>query len=303
MSYIGDFPTGATIDFKWDTYAQAGESITRSTDGTLTIFKNNSTTQRTSLNGVTQTEDFDGNTGNHHIRIDTSDNTDAGFYAAGSEYFVVMVGMVIDTKTVNKTLFHFSIQRTGGVLALVLAGNLSANVVQWRGSTPNVLISGRVDSNMQAAANNVITSSVIATDAFGAAQIAADAIGSSELAATAANKVRDTILSDATTFAGANINATISSRAIPGDAMALTSAERNSTADAFLNRDMSVGTDSGSTTFRTPRQALRFLRNFWDIVAGVLTVRKEDDSTTSWTATVVGTPGSDPATSMDPAGP
>jgi hypothetical protein len=36
-------------------------------------------------------------------------------------------------------------------------------------------------------------------------------------------------------------------------------------ADAILNRDMSTGTDSGSTTVRTVRQALRFLRNKWSI--------------------------------------
>src|SRR6516164_5818332 len=46
-------------------------------------------------------------------------------------------------------------------------------------------------------------------------------------------------------------------------------------ADALLNRDMSVGTDSGSPSVRTVRQALRFLRNKWAISAGTLTVYKE----------------------------
>jgi len=88
-----------------------------------------------------------------------------------------------------------------------------------------------------------------------------------------------------------------------GDAMALTSSERNSTADALLNRDMSTGSDSGSTTVRTVRQALRFLRNKWSISAGTLTVCKEDDSTASWTSAVTTTPGQDPITATDPAGP
>lgn len=73
-------------------------------------------------------------------------------------------------------------------------------------------------------------------------------------------------------------------------------------ADAVLNRDMSTGTDSGSTTVRTPRQALRALRNKVDIVAGTLTVTKEDDSTASWTAAVT-TAAGDPIASVDPAGP
>ena len=118
MNYVGDFPTNGVVYLLWNTNDQAGASITRSTDGTLKIYKNVSATERTSLAGVTQVEDFDGNTGVHSISIDLSDNTDAGFYAAGNSYHVVMVGMVIDTKTVNAQIAHFSIERAGGALAL-----------------------------------------------------------------------------------------------------------------------------------------------------------------------------------------
>lgn len=88
-----------------------------------------------------------------------------------------------------------------------------------------------------------------------------------------------------------------------GDAMALTSGERNSTADALLNRDLSTGSDSGSTTVRTTRQAMRFLRNKWSIAAGTLTVCKEDDVTASWTAAVSTDAAALPIISNDPAGP
>ena len=74
-------------------------------------------------------------------------------------------------------------------------------------------------------------------------------------------------------------------------------------ADALLDRNMATGTDSGSTTVRTPRQALRALRNKWAISGGTLTVNKEDDATASWTSAVTGTAGADPVTSSDPAGP
>ena len=74
-------------------------------------------------------------------------------------------------------------------------------------------------------------------------------------------------------------------------------------ADALLDRDMSTGTDSGSTTVRTVRQALRFLRNKWSISGTTLTVTKENDTTASWTAQVTGTAGADPITSSDPTGP
>ncbi len=70
-------------------------------------------------------------------------------------------------------------------------------------------------------------------------------------------------------------------------------------ADAILNRDMSVGTDSGSTTVRTVRQALRALRNRFVVSAGTVTVYKEDDSTASFTAVVTGTPA---VTQVNPAG-
>ena len=62
---------------------------------------------------------------------------------------------------------------------------------------------------------------------------------------------------------------------------------------------MSVGTDSGSASVRTVRQALRTLRNKTSIAGGTLTVTKEDDTTSSWTASVVTTAG-DPISSIDP---
>src|SRR3990167_8274738 len=82
---------------------------------------------------------------------------------------------------------------------------------------------------------------------------------------------------------------------------AIAAAEKNSLADAFLDRNMATGTDSGtdSTVFRTVRQALRTLRNKDAIVAGTRTVYKEDDTTASWTAAVATTAG-DPISSVDP---
>lgn len=133
---LGDFPASATIDFKWDSVSLTSGSITRATDGSIRIYKNNSATQRTSSNGITDTEDFDSLTGIHHLRIDLSDNTDAGFYAAGSEYQVVLQGAVIDGLTLNLVLAHFSIERTGGIAAVkaktdsltfTVAGEVNAN--------------------------------------------------------------------------------------------------------------------------------------------------------------------------------
>lgn len=86
-------------------------------------------------------------------------------------------------------------------------------------------------------------------------------------------------------------------------AASLASDAGNEIADAVLNRDMSTGTDSGSTTVRTPRQALRFLRNKWSISGTTLTVTKEDDSTASWSSEVTTSGSADPIVANDPAGP
>lgn len=150
MRDLGDFPASAVIDFKWSTIDQSGASVTRATDGSIRIYKDNSTTQRTSSNGITDTEDFDSPalTGIHHLRIDTSDNTDAGFYAAGHEYDVILVGAVVDGVTINAILAHFSIERANGILALTkliktqtdkltftVANHVDSNVLDWKSST------------------------------------------------------------------------------------------------------------------------------------------------------------------------
>jgi hypothetical protein len=73
-------------------------------------------------------------------------------------------------------------------------------------------------------------------------------------------------------------------------------------ADAFLDRDMSLGTDSGSATVRTVRQALRFLRNRWYITGQTLTVTKEDDTAVSWESALETQDGAKPVVGSNPAG-
>lgn len=68
-------------------------------------------------------------------------------------------------------------------------------------------------------------------------------------------------------------------------------------ADALLNRDMSAVSD---TNARSPLNALRFIRNKWSIAGTTLTVTKEDDATSAWTATVTAAPGADPISGNDP---
>lgn len=72
----------------------------------------------------------------------------------------------------------------------------------------------------------------------------------------------------------------------------------NDIADAVLKRDMSAVSGEAS---RSLLNAIRVLRNKWTVSSGTLTVTKEDDSTSAWTAAVTGTAGADPITGVDPA--
>jgi hypothetical protein len=177
MVYLGDFAAAAVVDFMWSSNNGSGASITRTTNGTISVYKGNSTTQSTA--GVTDTEDFDSLTGIHHCRIDTS--ADGAFYAAGSNFMVVLSGATIDGQAVNAVLAHFSIQNR----------YLGANVIQWNGTAvptpdtagyPKVTIKdgtgvGELDtaSGKVLLQDGAITAGVIADNAIDAAALAADA--------------------------------------------------------------------------------------------------------------------------------
>ena len=102
--YLGDFILGQTVDFIWNTAGADGASITRATDGTISVYKGNNTTQTTT--GVTDTEDFDSLTGVHHCRIVTTDS----FYVARENYMVVLSAATIDGQTINACIASFSIE-------------------------------------------------------------------------------------------------------------------------------------------------------------------------------------------------
>lgn len=124
--HFGDFLPGATVRIPFHTTAANGASITRSANGTVKIYKAAGTTERASANGVTDVNDFDSITGRHCVSIDLSDNSDAGFYAAGQEYEVAVDGMTIDSQTVNAWIGSFSIARMHGQYGL-FAGACTSN--------------------------------------------------------------------------------------------------------------------------------------------------------------------------------
>ena len=134
----GNIPLNSVIPFFFDAFAgSTGASITLTglavTD--VAIYKGTSMTQRASDAGVvlldTDGIDVDGVTGIHGFSIDTSDNTDAGFYAAGSFYTVVVASVTIDSQTVNFVAGTFYLTP-----ATAIAGHQKVDVGGWLGTAP-----------------------------------------------------------------------------------------------------------------------------------------------------------------------
>jgi len=129
MMYLGDYKEDAALYFCWHTHDKTGASITRSTDGTIKVYKDDGTIESTA--GITDTEDFDSITGIHNCKIDLS--ADA-FYATGHDYSVVLAGAVIDGETINVVLAIFSIKNrfAGSTLFQKAAKSLVNKAIQTK---------------------------------------------------------------------------------------------------------------------------------------------------------------------------
>lgn len=114
MINLGDYSTGQTVNLMFTTHQTDGAPVAPSTAfeiADVRIYKDDSATQRTSSNGMTMTSPFDSVTGLHQVKIDLSDNTDAGFYAASHDYFVVLLpDETVDSVAVTNVIAMFSIQ-------------------------------------------------------------------------------------------------------------------------------------------------------------------------------------------------
>jgi hypothetical protein len=155
-------------------------------------------------------------------------------------------------------------------------------IVDVRGTYKNI-IDNRTGSPTLTITGAMIPSDVATATALATAQTDLDTITGSDgvtLATAQGNYAPNTVVPDAAGVAPTAIE----------------------NADALLNRDMSTGTDSGSTTVRTVRQALRMLRNKWSITGTTMTVTKEDDATASWTSELTSDAAADPVTGSNPAG-
>ena len=171
--YLGDFDAGNTIDFKFCTVGSTGAPTTLSGTPAILVYKGNSTTESSST-GITLTVDFDAHTGLNHVRITTG--SDGTFYADGNDFqIVITAGTVGGTSVVGYVVAHFSLRNRN----VTLRGITHTSAV-----IPTVTaVTNRVTAN---------TDQIEGVDAT--------------------NQIRDSVVSDATRFAGANIDAAVSSR-------------------------------------------------------------------------------------------
>lgn len=91
----------------------------------IEIYKDGGTTQRASDAGYTLLDtdgiDFDTVTGLHGFSINLADNTTAGFYAAGSQYWVVVASITVDAGVINFVAATFRIGIPDAVLNTTIA--------------------------------------------------------------------------------------------------------------------------------------------------------------------------------------
>lgn len=158
----GSIPLGTVLPFPFASYAAAGESITLTglavTD--VEVYKGVSMTQRSSDAGYalldTDGIDIDGVTGIHAFSIDTGDNTDAGFFVAGSLYWVVVSAVTVDGKTVSFLAGSFRL-----VAAEDTAGYPKVTLKTGTGTGEVVLTSGQVSTLVPGLRKNVASQRLV----------------------------------------------------------------------------------------------------------------------------------------------
>ena len=207
MNYLGDFQVNKTIHSMFSTNDGSGGRVEPSTafePSDIYIFKDDSATKRNSTSGVSVTSPYASMVGVHYVSIDLSDNDDAGFYSAGSDYTVVLyTDKTVDSQNISKVLFSFSLENRGGVNAVSISA-VQSGTSAIQNKTDELTFNG---SNVLADIREVNTTSVTSIDEFKA--------DVSSLATSADLSIVDVNVSavknktDELTFNGSNILADI----------------------------------------------------------------------------------------------
>lgn len=212
----------------------------------------------------------------------------------------------------------------------VTAAAIADNAIDAAAIAANAITNAKIADDAISAAKiaaAAITAAKFAAGAIDNNAIATDAIGSAEVAASAVTKIQsglataadlatvaaylDTeiaaILADTnelqTDWAnGGRLDLLIDAIKAKTDNLPASPAATGDIPTAVQNADALLGRNiaGGSSTGRTVMQALRRLRNKVAVVAGVMTVYQENDSTSDWTAAVT-TAAGNPVSEVDPS--
>lgn len=187
---------------------------------------------------------------------------------------------------------------TAGSIGKLIVDNLNATISSRMATytQPTGFLAATFPSGTLANTTNITAGIITTTSNLTNAPTAGDFTAAMKTSLNAATPA--VTVSDKTGFSLTSAYDPAKTAAQAGDAMALTSGERTSAADALLNRDMSAVSDTNS---RSPLNALRFLRNKWAVSGTTLTVRKEDDTASAWTGTITQDAAAIPITALDPA--
>lgn len=129
MLDLGWVRPGSTVFVPFHTFdsndPSASVTITGLAATDIEIYKDGSMTQRASDSGYTLLDtdgiDLDGTTGIHGVSIDLADNDTAGYFAAGSQYWVVIASITVDGATINFIPVTFRIGYDSAIVNTTIA--------------------------------------------------------------------------------------------------------------------------------------------------------------------------------------
>jgi len=222
---------------------------------------------------ATGTATEDGTTGWYKFALSQADTNgnNIAFNFTGTGAIPQTVNIVTTACDPTSTAFGLSIAKTTNITGF---NDIAAT---------DVVSSGAITTSGGA----VSTVSTV-TNAVTLPTIPADWITSSGVAASAVTEIQSGLATSASISALNNLSSADVTAAVP---------TATDNADALLNRDMGAVSD---TNARSPLNALRFLRNKFSSAAGVLTVTKENDTDTAWTATLTSDAAAEPIVGIDP---
>ena len=272
IPYLGNFKEDETVYMVFNTFSSddpsASCTITNFTNTDVHIHKDDGLTQRNNASGITVSIDFDGITGSHLIKIDTSDDTVAGFWVTGKDYFVRIEGTTVDGATINAMVGHFSIENRfnevdlthilGTALTESVGGYLAAAFKKlFDVATPLLVASDAMRGTDSAALASVCTETRLAElDAANLPTDIANIPTVSEFNARSLPSADYVVTSD--TIAGVTTVTNLTNAPTSGDLTAAMKASVNTEVDTALS-------DYGANT-TTPPSAAAISDAVWDEV-------------------------------------